>query len=402
MNLLARFIDPIKWIKSESAASRALIRFIAVFPYLENANTAASIFRETLKPFKKELPKFFGAFFVISRLTPKIFVFLMRIGIRLFANRFIAGNGTKEITKTIKNYSERGYLVNIDILGEAVLSEKEAENYKNLYLRLINELGPQLPSGALSISLKSSAFYSQAFSSAPEHASDKIVERMTPIFKALKRFNGHAFLDAEEYSFRQVHLLIFQKLYKQFGGMVRFVIQGYLKTSFRMIWELYNINRATDPIHIRLVRGAYWDHECYRAEILGWDESPVFTEKEDTDKNYEYVLSEGIAMGFKMIPGTHNIESVLVAEKIGAEFNQPITEYQFLYGIGEPYAKELLRKNIPVRFYMPVLYPKGNLTEAMAYLARRINESQVSFVMRGNDKDQERRLYERIQKRTAY
>lgn len=402
MNLLARFIDPLKWIKSESAASRALIRFIAVFPYLENAKTAASIFREMLQPFRKELPKFFEAFFIISRLTPTIFVFLMKIGIRLFANRFIAGNGIEEIKKTIKRYSSQGYLINIDILGEAVLSEKEAEHYKDLYLQLINEIGPQLSDGALSISLKSSAFYSQAFSSAPEYAAEKIVERMIPIFEALKRFNGHAFLDAEEYNFRQIHFLVFKKLYQKFGSMVRFVIQGYLKTSFRMLWELHNLNRAYDQIHARLVRGAYWDHECYRAEILGWDESPVFTEKEDTDKNYEYVLSEGIAMGFKMIPGTHNMESVLVAEKIGADSNQPIAEYQFLYGIGEPYAEELLKKNIPVRFYMPVLYPKGNLTEAMAYLARRINESQVSFVMRGNDKEQERRLYEGIQKRTAY
>ena len=90
-----------------------------------------------------------------------------------------------------------------------------------------------------------------------------------------------------------------------------------------------------------------------------------------------------------MVPATHNAMTIIEAERMQKENTRtekgpcPIPEFQFLYGMGEPYGKILVQKNIPVRFYMPVIYPKGSLSHAVGYLVRRLveNRSQMSFMV---------------------
>jgi len=240
--------------------------------------------------------------------------------------------------------------------------------------------------------LKGSAFYSQFNPCAPEYASEKICERLRPILIAVKKFGGHAYLDAEEYNFREIHFLIFKKLYKEFGNLIRFVLQAYLRSSGETLNKLAVLSDYKNPLWVRLVRGAYWDFECYRSEILGWEHPPVWQGKQQTDDNYHELLREGIENGLRIIPATHNIPSIGFAERYSQNRVHPVPEYQVLFGIGEAIAEELVKKEIPVRFYMPILFPKGDLAEAMAYLLRRINESQLSFIMQSSKEELKKSL----------
>jgi len=385
-------MNPVTWFGKNPEVIKRFISFLSAIIYLKSPYTAAKLFREKFGLIKGQLPLPFLPLFLLERISPWLFFKVLKLGINLFASRFIAGNGVKEVLKVIESYSKKGYLVNLDILGEAVISETEATRYQEAYLQLISEIGPKIPYGSLSISLKGSAFYSQSNPCAPEYAAEKICEKLRPILITVKKYGGHAYLDAEEYSFREIHFLIFQKLHKEFGNLIRFVLQAYLRSSRETLNKLIVISAYQDPIWVRLVRGAYWDFEGYRAEILGWKYPPVWQDKQQTDDNYHELLREGIENGLKIIPATHNIPSIGFAEYYSQSRIHPVPEYQVLFGIGEEIAKELVKKRIPVRFYMPILFPKGDLAEAMAYLLRRINESQLSFIMQSSREELKKSL----------
>lgn len=296
-------------------------------------------------------------------------------GMDFFAKKFIAGNGFKQTLKRINRYRQKGFLVNLDILGEAILSEEDAERYRNAYLSLIRNMGPHLPRGELSLSLKCSAFYSQTNSCAPQDSARKIVERLDSIFAALADFGGHAYLDAEEYYFKEIYFEVFKRLYARYGSAARAVLQAYLKTSGDMLYRFAGLSKAADPIWIRLVRGAYWDFECFLAQKNSWSEPPVFKEKSDTDSNYAKLFLRGTDFSFNMVTATHNNENLKTLSCFAKET-------QMLYGLGEKLGAQLMHQNIPVRIYMPILYPDGKLSEGIAYLLRRVSETQSLFILK--------------------
>lgn len=385
--ILRKITNPVFWFGKNEEIIKRFIGFLSAILYLDSPRVAGKLFREKFTSVKNQLPLLFRMLFLLEQISPWLFFMCLRVGVRIFASRFIAGNGKKAVMKMLKQYQRKGFLINLDILGEAVLSEQEAEHYQMAYLQLIEDIGPELPYGSLSISLKGSAFYSQFNPCAPEYAADKIINRLKPILQALKKFGGHAYLDAEDYSFRETQFLVFERLHDEFDSVIRFVLQAYLRSAKETLDKLLAIDNCRNPIWIRLVRGAYWDLECYRAELFGWTRPRVFTEKQQTDDCYHQLFSDGLWSGLMMVPATHNISSIVFAETDSRNHRQPMPEVQILFGIGEEFAYELIKKGIPVRVYMPILFPKGKLTEAMAYLLRRINESQISFIMGSSEEE---------------
>ncbi|KKU15498.1 MAG: Delta-1-pyrroline-5-carboxylate dehydrogenase [Parcubacteria group bacterium GW2011_GWB1_45_9] len=343
-----------------------LIGFGTSAAYLSDKKEIEKLWREKIDSANLQFPK---------RLIRHIPAAALIFGLNFFARKFISGNGLKKTLKTIERCRRKGFSVNLDILGETVLSEKDAERYRDAYVSLIKDIGPRLLHGELSISLKCSALYSQANPCAPEFSAKKIAERAALIFEALAYFGGHAYLDAEEYHFKEIYFEVFKRLYCEYGSSVRTVIQSYLKTADDTLYRLTRINKTADPIWIRLVRGAYWDFECFLAEKHGWSEPPVFKEKADTDYNYRYLFRKGLELGFVMVAATHNAESL-------ESFAGLSRETQMLYGLGEKLGATIIRRKIPVRIYMPILYPAGNLTDGIAYLLRRVSETQSSFILK--------------------
>ncbi len=383
ISLIRKAVNPVRLFGADNELMKKLIGFLSAVLYIEDRFLLAKLFHEKFYPLRKKLPFVVFSLFLVEKIFPRILAKIIFLSINIFAGTFVAGNGFKKIIKKVEAYNRRGFLVNFDILGEEVLSEEEAERYKLAYISFIGEIGPRLPTGVLSISLKGSAFYSQTNSRAPEYSAEKILERITPIMEAVAKYGGHAYLDAEDYEFREIHFLVFKKLYEKFGGKARFVLQSYLKTYENTLDKLISINNYKDPIWVRVVRGAYWDWECYRSGLMSWPEPPVFLRKEQTDNAYEKAMHKGLVSGLNMVPATHNIGSIRFAEGYSRALGKTIPEVQLLYGMGEPIGKLLVLKNIPARFYMPVQYPEGKLREASGYLIRRISESQLSFVIRG-------------------
>lgn len=297
-----------------------------------------------------------------------------------------------------KNWNNN-FAFSMDILGEATLSEKEAEMYFQKYLSLMDDLikdSLKWPEKELlqkdafgdipkvNLSIKASSLFSQIKPDAWEYSKRKLKERLRPLFqKAAKNF-VFINLDMEHYHFKDLFLEIFKELimekelksYPHFG----IVIQTYLKDSFEDLKALAEFTRQRQaPITVRLVKGAYWDSEVLLARQKNWP-VPVYTQKNETDANFERCIKWLFEnpSSIKLAIGSHNIRSISYALTLHKKHPQIPLEFQTLYGMGDGLAKVLRDKNYCVRIYCTL----GELIPGMSYFVRRLleNSANQSFI----------------------
>ena len=135
------------------------------------------------------------------------------------------------------------------------------------------------------------------------------------------------------------------------------------------------------PLLVRLVKGAYWDHEIVEARQHGW-ESPVFEIKADSDRNFEALTRRLLEArpAVRVAIASHNLRSIahaLAANRaMGGDDGD--VEVQVLRGLGDDLQEALAKRGLRVRTYCPV----GDLVAGMAYLVRRLleNTSNESFL----------------------
>jgi RHH-type proline utilization regulon transcriptional repressor/proline dehydrogenase/delta 1-pyrroline-5-carboxylate dehydrogenase len=162
------------------------------------------------------------------------------------------------------------------------------------------------------------------------------------------------------------------------------VLQAYLRDSTDQLDTLLEWARTstrTPPLQIRLVKGAYWDHEVVEARQHGWP-APVYEVKADCDRNFEALtrrLLEARPL-VRVAIASHNLRSVSHAIALNrlAGANDRDLELQVLRGLGDDLQDALASRGFRVRTYCPV----GDLVAGMAYLVRRLleNTSNESFL----------------------
>jgi RHH-type proline utilization regulon transcriptional repressor/proline dehydrogenase/delta 1-pyrroline-5-carboxylate dehydrogenase len=168
------------------------------------------------------------------------------------------------------------------------------------------------------------------------------------------------------------------------GPSTGIVLQAYLRESPEMLdriltWAARNPGRP--PLVVRLVKGAYWDHEVIEARQHGWA-APVFEDKAACDRNFEELTRRLLDARplVRVAIASHNLRSVAHAiaydQSIGGAPGD--VEFQVLRGLGDDLAKALASVDVRVRAYCPV----GDLVAGMAYLVRRLleNTSNESFL----------------------
>jgi proline dehydrogenase len=168
------------------------------------------------------------------------------------------------------------------------------------------------------------------------------------------------------------------------GPSAGLVLQAYLRDSPEQLTTILEWARAsarTPPLQVRLVKGAYWDHELVQARQHGWP-TPVFEVKADSDRNFETLTRRLLAArpAVRVAIASHNLRSVAhaIAVNRGAGHPDGDLELQVLRGLGDQLQHALATRSFRVRAYCPV----GDLVAGMAYLVRRLleNTSNESFL----------------------
>jgi RHH-type transcriptional regulator, proline utilization regulon repressor / proline dehydrogenase / delta 1-pyrroline-5-carboxylate dehydrogenase len=396
----ANWLDQMFATLMRDAAFRVqALRFVDVMPALDSDAELVRHFREYFEPYRLPLPRVLR--WGLTRANRKVSSLLiaptMRQAIRTLGKRFMAGECAGEALRTALKLRNEGINSSLDMLGEATLSEAEADDYEQRYVALIEEMARQIgnwPESACldwhkgfvqpraNLSVKVSALYSQLSTVDSEGSIRAVGERLRRIFRAAKDRGAFVTLDMEQYDYKHIVLGVFKELLAEpelrtwpHAGIA---LQAYLRETLEDIEVLIDWARQRGtPVTVRLVRGAYWDYETVIARQHGWP-TPVWTDKARTDASYEACLDRLLA-GYPYVytaAATHNVRSIahtmVLAEKYGLGPDE--FEIQMLYGMATG-----LRDQIVARGYHPRVYlPFGELIPGMAYLVRRLLENSSS------------------------
>jgi RHH-type proline utilization regulon transcriptional repressor/proline dehydrogenase/delta 1-pyrroline-5-carboxylate dehydrogenase len=317
------------------------------------------------------------------------------------AAQFIAGANPTTAWRSISRLRRRNLAFTADLLGEAVVTEAEADRYRDTCLGLLADLSdhladepeiPQIdrddkgPIPRMNLSLKLSSLTADFDPLDRDGSMLRVGERLRPILDLAVRRNAHVHFDMEQFAYKGLTLDLIRSIleepryrdYPHFG----FVSQAYLIDSAGDLESMRDWAAARGcPVTVRLVKGAYWDFEVTHARAAGWP-VPVWTEKWQSDANYERLTDYLVANARWLKPAfaSHNARSlshaVVAARSAGMADNA--FEIQTLYGMGDALQRSLSRQGFRVRVYAPY----GAILPGMAYLVRRLleNTSNDSFL----------------------
>lgn len=318
---------------------------------------------------------------MIARLGEPVIRQAMIGAIRVMGNQFVVGQTIEEAMKNAKSYEKKGYSMSYDMLGEGARTQDDAERYFNAYLKAIDALGSkekvndnQMPG----ISVKISALHPRYEVAQEDRCMPVLVERLTAICKKASAHDIAVTLDGEEVDRLELSLKIIDAIaandeYRDWDGL-GLAIQAYSKRTMPLIDHLSDMAKALRRrFAVRLVKGAYWDTEVKRAQVMGLPDYPVYTRKANTDLSYLACANKLLARRDVFYPmlATHNAHTIAACLEMAGNDRESF-EFQRLHGMGEGLHDQILEQGLGhVRVYAPV----GSHQDLLPYLVRRLLEN---------------------------
>ncbi|MEH1972233.1 MAG: L-glutamate gamma-semialdehyde dehydrogenase [Nostoc sp.] len=388
------------WAMSNPGLRVQLFRFIDTLPALHSKSEIASHLQEYLGDESVELPAALKGMLNFANpdsMPGQVAATTVGTAVETLAHKYISGENIKQVIKTVERLRKEKMAFTIDLLGEAVITEAEAQSYLERYLELMQQLveasknwsaipaideadGELIPK--VQVSVKLTAFYSQFDPLDAKGSEDKVSDRIRILLRRAKELGAAVHFDMEQYAYKDITFSILKKLLLEEEFRQRtdigMTIQAYLRDSEQDTKDVISwLKQRGYPLTIRLVKGAYWDQETIKAAQKHWPQ-PVYNDKAATDANFETItqlLLENHQYVYSAI-GSHNVRSHSRAIAIAESLNVPRRrfELQVLYGMGDKVAKALVDRGYRVRVYCPY----GELLPGMAYLIRRLLENTAN------------------------
>ena len=290
-------------------------------------------------------------------------------------------------------------------IGEATLTRAQGRAYADRCEAALAELSraaARWPARALlegdaagaiprvNLSIKVTALTPLVRPEAPERGREDAADHVRRLLRRAHELGAHLHIDMESAdSTALVGELALELLGEpefRDGPSAGIVLQAYLADADERLARILAWARSADrtvPLTVRLVKGAYWDHEIVEAAQNGWS-APVWTSRQDTDRCFERCTREliGAFPAVRSAIASHNARSlahaIVCARREGLSPGD--FELQVLRGLGDDLGESLAALGLRGRTYCPV----GDLVAGMAYLVRRLleNTSNDSFLAR--------------------
>jgi len=332
------------------------------------------------------------------------------------AHRFIVGSTVPHALASVERMWRDGVGSSLDLLGEESVSEGEADSYAARCVDALRVLAqsarrwperPLLEADSLgrlpraNLSVKVTALTPAIRADAPQRGIEDALARLRSILRCARELDAHVHVDMESLDSRETVLGLVLELLAEpefaAGPSAGLVLQAYLRDSPEELEQILAWVARTgrsSPLTVRLVKGAYWDHEVVEARQHGWA-VPVFERRADCDRNFERLTRRLLSARprVRVALGSHNLRSIAhgiaCLPLLGLEAQD--IELQVLRGLGDDIGRALAGMGLRVRVYCPV----GDLVQGMAYLVRRMleNTANDSFLQaRARGADLERLL----------
>ncbi len=283
-----------------------------------------------------------------------------------------------------------GVRMNVNLLGEALLGEREAERRLFAYLALLDR--PEIEV----ISVKISTIYSQISPLARRHTVEALSDRLELLYRAAARATFErrdgtvvpkfVYLDMEQY--RDMHLTaeVFMRTLERPGlEQVRagIALQAYVPDSLAVqqqinAWARERVAAGGAHIVMRLVKGANLEMERVEASLHGWPQAP-FKTKRETDANFNRMLTEAMQpenlAAVQVGVASHNLFTLsygLLLAVRGGELDR--VQFEMLEGMANHQRRSLFELARNMLLYAPAC-GREQFNAAIGYLMRRLDEN---------------------------
>jgi len=332
---------------------------------------------------------------MLSRLSEPVIRAALKEAMRIMGHQFVMGSTIEEALKRSCSKDNIIYRFSFDMLGEAAVSQQDADRYFSLYLNAIKTIANQRDSKqdihtAPNISVKLSALHPRFEYAQRNRVRAELIPRVKKLAEAASNANISMTIDGEEAdrldpTLDVVEAILSDVNFAAWPGL-GMVVQAYQKRALALIGWIDEVTKVYQrKMMVRLVKGAYWDSEIKRAQELGLSDYPVFTRKQHTDVSYLACAQKLLKLGEKIYLqfATHNAQTV--SALLFLTGNQQNFEFQRLHGMGQLLYEEVHANlsDVACRVYAPV----GVHKDLLPYLVRRLleNGANTSFVNRITD-----------------
>ncbi len=338
-------------------------------------------------PFDRALLKGFQSF---GNYLPGVAVPLVKDKMREETANVVLPAERDHLARHLAARNAAGIRMNVNLLGEALLGEAEAEQRLENYLAAL-----QLPEIEV-ISVKVSTLYSQISAVALEHTIGVLSNRLELLYRAaakerFRRRDGtevpkFVYLDMEEYRDMEVTARAFMETLDRPGlehVSAGIALQAYLPDAIpvqRRIheWASKRVARGGAPVTIRVVKGANMEMERVEASIAGWPQAPYRT-KIEVDANYKRMLHEGLdpeyAGAIRLGVASHNLFDVAYGLVLAVERDAiHRVQFEMLEGMANHQRRALQEITESLLLYAPATR-REDFIHAIGYLVRRLDEN---------------------------
>ncbi|RMI00776.1 proline dehydrogenase family protein, partial [Cellulomonas triticagri] len=317
----------------------------------------------------------------VAPLLPSAVVPAARIRLRQLVGHLVADAGPG-LAPHIARAKRDGFRLNLNLLGEAVLGEDEA----NRRLQRVCELVARPDVDYVSV--KVSAVASQLSTWDTEGSVRRVVDRLRPLYRVAAESGTFLNLDMEEYRDLALTVRVFDELVNDRavrGHELGIVLQAYLPDTSAALEEITAIARRRVEaggarLKVRLVKGANLAMEQVEAELHGWEQAP-YAGKPDVDAHYvrlvERALDPARTDALRVGVASHNLFHVAYAHLLAGQ--RGVTEaldVEMLQGMAPAQARAVQRDVGQVLLYTPVV-AQQDFDVAISYLVRRLEENSA-------------------------
>jgi RHH-type proline utilization regulon transcriptional repressor/proline dehydrogenase/delta 1-pyrroline-5-carboxylate dehydrogenase len=319
----------------------------------------------------------------MAPVLPKVVVPAARIRLRQLVGHLVADAGPG-LGKHLARTRAEGYALNVNLLGEAVLGEDEAQARLARTIALVER--PDVDY----VSVKVSSVASQLVTWDLEGSRDRVVERLLPLYRAARDHGVFLNLDMEEYRDLALTTEVFQAILgrEEFRGLkAGIVLQAYLPDALGALdgitaFATERVAAGGAPVKVRLVKGANLAMEKVEAELHGWAQAPYPT-KPDVDANYVRLVDHALRAprtdAVRIGVASHNLFHVALAILAArARGVSHALDVEMLQGMAPGEARavrdEVARDAGRVVLYTPVV-AREDFDVAISYLVRRLEEN---------------------------
>ncbi|MEE6273630.1 proline dehydrogenase family protein [Georgenia sp. MJ206] len=318
----------------------------------------------------------------VAPLAPGVVVPLARRRLRQLVGHLVVDARDPALGNHLARARREGLRLNLNLLGEAVLGEREAATRTARTVELLRR------GDVDHVSVKVSSLVSQLNPWDSRGSAERVLARLRPVYRAARARSPHAFvnLDMEEYRHLDLTLDVLETVLAEpeFADLEAGVaLQAYLPDAHAALERVLALARrrrkvGAAGVRVRLVKGANLAMEHAEAELHGWVPAPYAT-KAETDASYvrllEHALRPELAGALRVGAASHNLFDVALAHLLARGRGVPgMLDIEMLQGMAPAQARAVRAEVGSLVLYTPVVAP-GDVDVAVAYLVRRLEEN---------------------------